>query len=675
MQHRAIQTSEDESSFPTQPCTGCTENRIPFGVLLALLAALTLSLTLGGPGALVPRGVIGSIESAPEQVASPTALAPPESVDVSESRKTQLAVDASAPSRRGRPFVDPERLAAQLAVYHEVEPKSILELQPFRFESSMEIEGVSGRRGRASLVNLNPEVNAWYLLRLRWQDEAKDRTFHLENRDPHGRDLLVDRHFAGGLIVAEDGRREECPLWSSEAPRRLEAAAAEGRGYVPLCGGAFYLRNEIAGHRTTKEWVAEFLRDNIWLGEELTVFVRTHFFGDAYLSTPKRLYGPHTHPAAGGDRAQTPTSSPVSCQSTQECLKATEIAIRLADGETGGVTVGRWHRAAAGPGIYVAAIQPGLVPPEVVSHPERLSALDEVESHALAYLVAFDLDQFDLKFALGTDHPRVGWSKRAPQEVRDSRLPGPDGIGAIAPLVATGMTAPDLRGAVAATFTAGFKREHGAFKWSELSRVNGGSHYGFIENGVVLSKLQPDLATLVVFTDGSVEIKTWTEQDDARLHEIRYARQNGVPIIERDPATGRGVPGRLVNQWGAGNWSGSLDRRLRALRAGLCLHERGDRSFLIYGYFSSATPSAMARVFQGYNCSYAMHLDMNALEHTYLALYHADASGLKIEHLVEGMEVLDKRLGDTEVPRFVGYADNRDFFYLLRRNGTPTAAG
>ena len=29
----------------------------------------------------------------------------------------------------------------------------------------------------------------------------------------------------------------------------------------------------------------------------------------------------------------------------------------------------------------------------------------------------------------------------------------------------------------------------------------------------------------------------------------------------------------------------------------------------------------MARIFQAYRCDYAMLLDMNALEHTYLAMY------------------------------------------------------
>jgi len=75
----------------------------------------------------------------------------------------------------------------------------------------------------------------------------------------------------------------------------------------------------------------------------------------------------------------------------------------------------------------------------------------------------------------------------------------------------------------------------------------------------------------------------------------------------------------------------------------------------------------MARVFLAYGCRYAMHLDMNALEHTYLALYPRSGAQLAVEHLVPGMAVLDKSLGTTLMPRFLSFPDDRDFFYLTRR--------
>jgi hypothetical protein len=58
---------------------------------------------------------------------------------------------------------------------------------------------------------------------------------------------------------------------------------------------------------------------------------------------------------------------------------------------------------------------------------------------------------------------------------------------------------------------------------------------------------------------------------------------------------------------------------------------------------------------------------MNALEHTYLALYRHKESKFRVQHLIEGMSQLDKGGDGQYLPRFVGFPDNRDFFYLLRK--------
>jgi hypothetical protein len=222
-----------------------------------------------------------------------------------------------------------------------------------------------------------------------------------------------------------------------------------------------------------------------------------------------------------------------------------------------------------------------------------------------------------------------------------------------------------------ATFAAGFKRAQGAFRYGPLADRNHGSHYGFIERGVVFSKLQPGLATALVMDDGAVDVRTWTGAADALLPHVQYARQNGVPLIEYDPTRGMGVPGDLVNSWGGGNWSGSTNEDLRTVRAGLCLQDSGQRRFLIYGYFSDATPSAMARIFEGYHCRYAMHLDMNALEHTYLALYVRRSEQRLVEHLIQGMQAVDRTARNQLAPRFLAFPDDRDFFYVTQREGSP----
>ena len=103
---------------------------------------------------------------------------------------------------------------------------------------------------------------------------------------------------------------------------------------------------------------------------------------------------------------------------------------------------------------------------------------------------------------------------------------------------------------------------------------------------------------------------------------------------------------------------------MRTLRGGACMRTIEGRQFLIYAYFSSATPSGMARTFQAYQCDYAMLLDMNSQELAYMALYTRDGGDLQTRHLVRGMAGADP----DGAARFVEAPDNRDFFYLVRRD-------
>ncbi len=535
----------------------------------------------------------------------------------------------------------------QAADYRAPVAKTALELQMFRRTTPLPMGG--------EFIELNSQINAWYILRI------GDAVYHLENADPQRLRIGPDSSFSQGLIIAEGGRKTPCPLW--EANGALEQARASRLPFAPLCGGKLFLRNSTVGHKTSKEWATDFLRRHVWGGEQITNFVRQTVYADAFLLPAEQI-------VAQGQRQRAP-GAPVAllldAARTAALLTPTGLGLQLQGSEAGHLGAGRWYPLAAQSGVFLSALQPNMIATEIMdTRFNQARPMDEVEASALVYLVAFDLENFDLGFALGTEHPAVGWSERIQPQMRIENLPGPDGIGDIAPMIATGLLNPRLAARTAATFTGGFKRYHGAFKYGQLAKVNGGSHYGFIEHGAVLSKLQPELATALVMDDGEVDLRTWSEADDALLGRVRYARQNGVALVETD-AAGKVRPGLLVGT-SAGNWSGSVDGRYRTLRAGLCLQEAEGRRFLIYGYFSAATPSTMARVFIAGQCGYAMHLDMNALEHTYMAVYRRGGEDLQVEHLVRGMEVLDKKSGEQVVPRFVGYADNRDFFYMMRKD-------
>lgn len=529
--------------------------------------------------------------------------------------------------------------------------KTIIDLQAFRQSSSLGLAD-----GRATLIDLDPSVGAWYVLNL--QRGRAERTYHLENMDP-----AAPRLYPQGLRLGDKGTL--CELWNDGPDGPLEAARLSGLPYAPLCGGHLYLRNVTAGTYTHIELVTNFLRDHVWGGEAIIDFVRDRFYRDAFLepATPALSPAPPPAPAAKGPQAARLAPG------VAAAVTVADLGVDLGR-DVGSLDLGRWYPVKDIPGVYVSAAQARAVEPAVLERFRERVELDDTEAVALDYLVAFDLGQFDLRFALGTDHPRLGWSERTLEEVRSPELRGPDGIDNDAPLSRTGMVNPALTRRVVAAFTGGFKREHGAFHYGELAHANRGSHYGFIEEGVVFSTLQPGLSTLYVLNDGSVGMKTWTSADNELLPRLRYARQNGVALIEQDAESGTPQPGPLVTQWGPGNWSGSKDEQFRTLRAGACLSGAAP-GFLIYGYFSAATPRAMARVFQAYGCRYAMHLDMNALEHTYLALYSETGGGLLVQHLIQGMAEVDKKGGDQSAPRFLAFPDDRDFFYLLRRGENP----
>ncbi|HVO63584.1 MAG TPA: hypothetical protein VMT53_21850 [Terriglobales bacterium] len=550
-------------------------------------------------------------------------------------------------------------------VEHEAVAKTIVDLQQFRQTSSNSIRSDKGVQGTATLVNLNPTINVWYLLKVVWQGGAES-TYHLENLHPRSQKLALDSKYPSGIEIVEGSSRHPCALFGGGPPNALDQAKLSKAPYASLCEGRLFLRNPVKGHLTKLEAQAEFFRKQVPGGEQVAD-VFHHLLEDTHRETAQIRTGdqPGASAATGEDA---PLPALLDSQYAGRVLTPGGLGLTLQNVH-GGMRPGAWYPASGNPGVYVSVIEPQLIDRAILeSHKATVNTLDSVEASSLCYLVAFDLNHFDVGFALGTENPSVEWSKHIQPGMQDPKLPGPDGIGTISPLVATGLISPESASRTVATFTGGFKRMHAAFKYGEFAAKNHGSHYGFVANGVVFSKLQPGLATLFVLDDGSVQMKSWEEQDDRLLARIKDARQNGVPLVEFDARSQATVPGQLVNKWGPGNWSGSEDMRLRTIRAGAGLQSNGKKSFLVYAVFSDATPSAMARVFQAYRFRYGMHLDMNALEHTYLALYRREGAQLYVDYLLQGMKLVDKTDSGGAVPRFLGYPDNRDFFFVMRRN-------
>ncbi len=610
---------------------------------LATLAALTLAF---GGAASAQAQTVPALATATQTATQVPAVTQP--------AIAQPIVATPTPT----PPLSPEVLAAQRAEYDANKPKSIIELQPFRQTTNATL--ADGRPVR--LISLNPAANAWFLLQIGNDGDATQQSYHIENPDPTNQTLTLTTDATPVLAVTNATDTLRCEPWG-DSSTMLSTAQSSGAPFAPICNSRLFLRNHVKGAESSLEKTTDFLRSNIWGGDLVVGFVKDTFFKDAFAETGANV---------AGATATNPGDTGLEPAQTLHTLVGTESGLGLTGTDHGHMTLGIWYPVTGVSGVFSSASKPDAILDSVFKGPGKTNPLDNVESTSMDYLVAFDLSQFNLGYALGTIHPRLDWSPRPPASSRDASLPGPDGVGTANPLVTIGMVSPALTNRVVAAFIGGFKREHGAFKSGPLSLVNHGSHYGFIEQGVILSKLNPGLSTLYVLDDGTINMKTWTTADDALLPKIRFARQNGVPILETDPTTNLGIPGPLVTQWGPGNWSGSADAQLRTLRAGACLKETATTRFLVYGYFSTATPSAMARTFEAYGCKYAMMLDMNAMEHTYFALYLHHGDQLHFEHMVPGMSLVDaKDANGNRIPRFVTYPDNRDVFYLTRKSTTP----
>ena len=378
--------------------------------------------------ALVPAANAAEAPSAIEDGAvAAEDIAPPDDKTGVEVVSPSDGADGERAGSTGEaPPLETGQRTKQAASYALSRAKSALELQPFRHPSSIPIHGAGGFAGTATLIDVNPRSNAWYVLSLEWNDGSRE-TLHLENPSPAGQRLRLDPAHPGGIQIEATSGSHACDLWSNAAPGKRILSGAHDP-YVPLCGGRVLARQRTQGSRTSREWAADFLRSNVKGGEALTVFVRDTFYKDSFLEKVgvardgARAAVPPTGNEDPLPARRTPGSAPVA-------LKRGDLGIAF-EGD-GSMLAGEWYAAAGVPGVFVSTTSPDLV---VAGASATGATPDASERDAAVYLVAFDLSGFDVDFELGTDHPGVGWSERTPGPMRDPALPGPDGIGNTSPL-------------------------------------------------------------------------------------------------------------------------------------------------------------------------------------------------------------------------------------------------
>jgi hypothetical protein len=612
-------------------------------------------------------------------------------VIVSESLSIQIAIQVE----RNELFLDVfERLILYMKIYLvSIFLVSIFSTGAFPANSVVDLQKnkvvestIQFQSGEAQLTTLNSKIGMWYLLTVRWPGRVSPVTYNLEV--PAGAAVRLSIAPTGLKLHEASGKAHDCNLFSDFSNSPLNQTFSN-LNYKNICDGLVFKRVRVAKPQNEDEKVkaANFIRQNSGAyGDKLVDFYKAHTEDSSV------VWGASTK----GE------NSNIHCSDNQNCPERARLSdfgkstvIKIESGPNsldialkelnnrGPMLAGEWYSAAKHSGVYVSLVKSTLVTEDILKDQylgKRINQLDEVEGRAVSYLVAFDLDKHTIGWNHGLSHPGVEWSDR--NTLRKDGFAGPDGFANLSPLEVSGQLNPSYLSKLVGVMCGGFQRRHAVFKWGDFKTKNFGNYYGFLENGVVLSTLNEGLATLYTTANGSVDMKTWNESDNANVDNIKFARQNGVPLVMPDPAhphSGSGIPGEFVYDQGLGNWSGTADTyaadgktiikksQQRSARAGACISEQHGHRYLIYGYFSSANPSAMARVFQAYQCQYAMHLDMNSAGQGYLGLLNILSDKNIVETAVSEMSARNTTLNGRTWPRYVGAPNSDDFFFILAK--------
>jgi hypothetical protein len=203
-----------------------------------------------------------------------------------------------------------------------------------------------------------------------------------------------------------------------------------------------------------------------------------------------------------------------------------------------------------------------------------------------------------------------------------------------APVRGPMMVPDDQRHRLLATFNSGFIYSDG---------LNGSSI-----DGRTYEPLKRGLATLIGYTNGRVDIQTWTGGSNAGP-DIAFARQS-LPLIVRDGKLSPALDNSTA-------WGFTLGNAIRVWRTGVGIDARGN---LIYAAADGQTVETLARILQRAGAVRAMQFDINP-EWPSLITYTHD-HGLHPTKVVPNVQ--------QPATRYL-VPDDRDFFAVYRRLPGP----
>ena len=145
--------------------------------------------------------------------------------------------------------------------------RTIFDLQKFIDIYEEDIPSETAKKGNVKLINLNRNIEKWYLLAIIWPGEVDYQFFHLENPYPTHQFIRLSTEQPGSLEILSFANKKNCLLFKEKKNSPLIRAGLKKSPYAPLCTGRVLLRNPTEGNVSSEEKAVNFLRNNIWKGE------------------------------------------------------------------------------------------------------------------------------------------------------------------------------------------------------------------------------------------------------------------------------------------------------------------------------------------------------------------------------------------------------------------------
>ncbi len=187
-------------------------------------------------------------------------------------------------------------------------------------------------------------------------------------------------------------------------------------------------------------------------------------------------------------------------------------------------------------------------------------------------------------------------------------------------------------GTLVAAFNGGFKAVNGA--------------YGMYANGVQILPPQKGLATVALYSDGSVKMGNWGRDLTLTLDMVAF-RQN-CPLLVDAGSLNRDVFNENPREWGY-----TIRNSDVTWRSGLGISADGHTLYYVVG--ASLTVESLARALQAAGAYYGMQLDINPVWTRFVTFHTLAQNRLAADKLLTQMS-------GTTSQFLVPY--DRDFFYL-----------